>query len=405
MARRRDDASRIDEADPVSRFITDRLGLTWPKILFIAFLVYGPVEKLLIPAVGGYLHLSGPPRTWVPDVEALLTGFVEFPIFLAYYIWSGRGVGRVFERLGATEVFADAQRYHQFWTRARRALSHPAVAVGGAVLAAVFMLLWHFYLWGPTASVPPWFEIQWQPATEGADGRLVHLYGSNPVARTLSVLLIGVVGYAVSQIVIREGLVLVWLNRLWRELGDGFVVHPYHPDEAGGLGAIGQHALHLSMFVLVLLVFIVMGTILPSLRAGSGSSVLLDGVVITGWVLYVLFVALTVSPLLFEPHERMCEKRHQRVAVVSARLDALLERQQLALDSKGDELESVTKRIAALKAVRSQVLDDYPVWPFSLELRVKLGLTSIPAFLLPGLQYLLKTTFAGLARLFQGAAS
>lgn len=404
MTESRDNTYRVDEGDPIARLVTDRLERGWASVLIIVFVLYGPVEKWLIPTIGGYLHLFGfPVRTWVPDVEALLTGFVEFPFFFAYYIWSGRGVGSVFETLESTRVFSDAEGYRRFWERARAWFVHPGWAALGALVAVGLMLFWHFSLWGPKAPVPPWFEIHWVGDLE--TGRFVHEYGSHPFARGLSIVLIGIVGYALVQILVREILALVWLSLLWHELGAAFVVHPYHPDNAGGVGAIGRHALHLSMFLLFALLFIVMASMLPSLRAGVASNLFWDGALVFGWLAYVVFVALTIGPLVVWPHQQMSRARDARVAVVSERLDALLEQQHAALNSNTVELESVTKQIEELKKVRSQLMQDFPVWPFTVELRVQLGLSSMPALLLPVVKFLLTEGYARLSSLLPGVKS
>jgi hypothetical protein len=97
----------------------------------------------------------------------------------------------------------------------------------------------------------------------------------------------------------------------------------------------------------------------------------------------------------------MCRARDDRVSVVSAELDEQLERQQKAVSTKSDELEAIAKRIEELKKVRSQIVKDAPVWPFTTELRIKLGLSSMPALLLPVAQYGLKQGFNAVVRLFQ----
>jgi hypothetical protein len=98
----------------------------------------------------------------------------------------------------------------------------------------------------------------------------------------------------------------------------------------------------------------------------------------------------------------MCRARDRRVAVVSQELDELLEQQQKAVSMGSDELESIIKRIDELKKVRAQLIEDAPVWPFTTALRIKLGLSSLPALLLPAAKYGLEKGFDGLTRLFTG---
>jgi hypothetical protein len=186
---------------------------------------------------------------------------------------------------------------------------------------------------------------------------------------------------------------------------EDIVVHPYHHDDAGGLGGVGQHALQLSTFVLFLLLFIVMGSFLPGLRVDTVGPrpPLWDERLVIVWLVYFVFVGSIIRPLFIRPHELMCRARDTRLAVVSQELDELLERQQKAVSTGSDELESIVKRIAELKKVRAQIIEDSPVWPFTTELRIKLGLSSLPSLLLPAAKYGLEKAFDGITNLFKAS--
>ena len=397
---------RVDAADPVSRFVTERLGLEWHAVLLISFIVYGPIEKILIPNLGGYgrLEFVMPMKTWIPDIEALLTGFVVFPFFFAYYIWSGRGLGLVFMRLARSGIFSDQQQFQRFWTKAHRSFNHRWWWIVALVVAVAAMAYWQFVVWNPNAAVAPWFDLSYDPILE----RFAYEYGRHPFARVLSILLIGVLAYAFIQVLIREVLALYWLARLWDEMEENIVVHSYHHDEAGGLGGVGRHALQLSSLVGFVLVFIVMGSFLPALRVPpvdvtiTGSPRTLDGSLVGFWILYFLFLTWAIRPLFLRPHELMCRARDRRVDVVSRELNELIERQEQAVSEGGDDLESISKRIEELKKVRAQIIADAPVWPFTMELRVQLGLSSLPALLLPVAKLGLQKGFEQVVKVFTG---
>ena len=42
----------VDEKDPVAHWLRVRLGWDWPQVLIAAFLIYGPLEKLIMPGFG-----------------------------------------------------------------------------------------------------------------------------------------------------------------------------------------------------------------------------------------------------------------------------------------------------------------------------------------------------------------
>jgi len=256
----------FDAGDPVARFLRDRLRGDWPHLLIFSFLIYGPVEKLILPAIGGYLVLGPDVRMWRPDLESMLTGFVWFPFFFAFYLWSGSDIANVFRRLSQNGSLANRDRYAQFTQTVYTVMSRWWWWVLGFVIAVGLVLLAHFELWKKGANPPPWF-------------------GDLLLPRVVSLVLVGCVGYVVSQILIREWLALVWWRRMWRDLKGDLVLHPFHPDEACGLGAFGRHAIGISHLLLVMTLFVFMGSVLPSLRPPPTAYSGMDTVVVTTAVL------------------------------------------------------------------------------------------------------------------------
>jgi hypothetical protein len=352
----------VDECDPLSRLLRRVFSDDWLKLWIAAFLLYGVAEKLLIPMLGGYLQLGGGIRTWSPHVEALLTGFVEFPYFLAYYLWSARAVVVLLEDLKANKAFEDTQRYRDFTDRLLRSCNRPVWSWISLALALVAAGLMHLVVWGPASSVPPWF-------------------GSRLGPRVLALALIGLVAYAVAQVVLRELLAVVWLRRLWSELGDDLKVNPYHEDGAGGLGAIGRHAVNFFIFIMMVMLFILMGSLLPSLlQLEAGGAIAFrfwSPLLLLIWSVYLLVVPLMFYLLLWPPHKAMEKVRDLRLRRIGQELDEHLRRAEDNLDGDQPPLEGALKEINNLKQVRSVVLGDSPVWPVSVESKRFFGLTSV----------------------------
>jgi len=252
------DAFPRDAGDPVARFLRQSLHADWPHLLIVTWIIYGPLEKLILPWLGKYLILGSDVIRWRPDVESLLTGYLEFPLFFAIYLWIGADIARVFKRLAENRAFANEARYLEFARRAQAAFSQSRWWVIGVVAAAAIVWVAHNLLWGKGAAVTPWFD---------------DVRGPLFAPRVVSLALVGLVAYAVSQIIIRETLAIVWWRRMWRELGDDLVLHTYHPDAASGLGSIGNHAIGVSYCLLGMTLFVFMGSLLPSLRYGGNKIV------------------------------------------------------------------------------------------------------------------------------------
>ena len=227
----------VDSNDPLAQFFRHKLKLSWNGLWLLALVYFGPIEKLLLPALGGFLQLNVGIRQWVPHVEALLTGFIEFPVFLAFYLWSGEAVVTLFAELRQNKNFSDLDAYDRFVKRALDAFRNKLWIVIGIVFGILTAMVMHFVIWSANAQVPPWF-------------------GDRLWMRALGLFNIGLVAYTVSQSIIRELLLIIWLGKLWRELGGKLEIRPYHEDQAGGLGVIGRHTVFFLFFVVVLMLFI-----------------------------------------------------------------------------------------------------------------------------------------------------
>lgn len=353
----------VESGDPVAEFLRARLGLEWQHLVAVAFLIYGPIEKLIIPALGGYLNLNGPATSWVPDVEAILLGFVVFPSFFAFYLWSSHGMVDTFDSLERNQNFADQARFAEIMRRARAAFGRRLWAFVGITGAIATMLAVHFVLWGPGAVVPPWF---------GAE---------NTPHRILALVLIGFIGYAITQVFIREALTAVWLRRLFHELRDDLVVRPYHADGVGGLGAIGQHAMNLALLFIALAVFIGLGSLLPGLRGiGTLGVTFWSPLIVVMWVLYLTFVPLAFGLLIWAPHRAMCRARDRQVNVVSEQLDKRLAAVEASVTKDLSLLPEIVSEMDRLKAMRALLIKDYPIWPVSETTRQQIRLSALLPF-------------------------
>jgi hypothetical protein len=204
-------------------------------------------------------------------------------------------------------------------------------------------------------------------------------FGSNNVfQRILALVLIGCVAYVVSQIVIRELLAVILLRVLWRTMGDRLVIHPYHPDDAGGLGALGQHAVNFAYFLLVVMFFIVVGSLLPTLRGVPQTSLNpWNPLLILLWGLYLTLVPLSFWFLMWPAHQAMCRARNVRLKAISRKLDERLTALKAAWASDQAGVSDIMKQIDSLKAVRTLLQEDFPAWPVNTQIRRQIRISTI----------------------------
>lgn len=395
-------AGFIEQRDPLANFLRFTLKLDPLKMWFIAILYFGPFEKIILPALSDtffhvdIFHINGGIYTWSPHIEALLTGFVEFPIFLAYYLWSSRGVAELFQSLIENQSFKDDSDYINFLQSAIRSFGRKIwsiISLGCALLVALVMNL---VIWGKGSPVPPWF------------GNLLYF-------RILASINIAIVAYAIAQVLIRETLIIIWLHRLWVRCEKQLNIHPYHSDGAGGLGAIGHHALLFFYFVVTVFIFLTMATILPGLlqSATTGEEFRLrfwNDLLPLLVAIYFILIPLMFFLLIWPAHKSMQRTRDKLLNLYSRRLDdqldaarrrldqfqaqnlqieqsGLLERQtapQTELpdsDQAGEgkdikNLPEILKEVNEVKNLRAVILEDYPTWPINADTKRLFGITS-----------------------------
>ena len=348
----------VDTHDPLAQFFRHKLKLTWTSLWILALLYFGPFEKLLLPALGDFLQLNVGIRQWVPHIEALLTGFVEFPVFLAFYLWSGEAVVTLFADLRKNNNFSDLNAYDEFVNRALDDFRKKLWIIIGFIFGILTAVVMHFVIWSPNAVVPPWF-------------------GDRLWMRALGLFNIGFVAYTVSQSITRELLVIIWLGRLWRELGGQLEIRPYHEDQAGGLGGIGRHTVFFVFFVVVLMLFILMATFIPSFLAEAGAGVRLwSPFMILMWVCYLIVIPLMIFLMIWPTHTIMLAKRAEELQIYSSQLDSLLDKAAQNSSKDPKAFKETIDEVENLKRIRALILTDYPVWPLSGESRNLVGLTS-----------------------------
>lgn len=166
--------------------------------------------------------------------------------------------------------------------------------------------------------------------------------------------------YAVAMAAIKGILALVWFNLLFRRFQAR--VHPLHPDEGGGFGALGSLAVKYSLIAVGLGA---MAATLTVVRILIGS----------GWAhmdllaLYALYIVLTpislVSPL-WSAHQAMVRARNEFLHDISNEFEKIL------VEGKPQDWES----LGELKARYTFIRETYPTWPISFAIFRRFSITA-----------------------------
>lgn len=347
--------------DPLATFVRRRLRWGWLQTLVFALLIYGLFEKFVLPILGGYLQLGTNVGQWRPDVVALLTGFIVYPAILAFYVWTDQGISRLFESLQINKNFTEMQRFSAFIQKVQASFNRSWWTIGSLIFAVIMSLVAHFVLWGVNSEFGDiWF---------GAE---------NNGHRILALFMIALVAYAAFQTVTRHFIAIYWVWRLRTTLGDALIIHPYHPDGAGGLGEIGRYILRLSFLFLLVMAYIVGGALLPSLQSSQELTLSIrNPVLILGWLLYILAVPSAIILFVLPVHYLMKAKRDQELQLLSEQLEMLLDDAQNTALGDRSKLPDILKEIEHLKSLQKFIVDDYPVWPISRDVRRQIGASTL----------------------------
>ncbi len=323
------------------------------------------LDKAVLPWAAGTLSIEGSPLTWVPDLEGLQIGLISFPFLSWYFLRLDFTIREVFDGLGTTDVFPSIE-----FAKLRKEAEAVLFSYWWVPLCALFGVLGTAYayvdLWNPAL---PWWAGSEMPTAWRGPPWAYSLLGW--LQRGLAVALAFYAIYAIVNILCRQLTLFYWLHMLWSRLGSKVRLAPYHADEAGGIGAIGQHAMRFSGCLLVMGLMIVMGSLLPLFR-GKADGVLaaIDTSMFVSWFVYSFLVAIAFRALLWEPHIHMVRARDKAMTFTQHMDDFLLA--EGALSTKAD-----LERMETLKQRRSWCLQDWPTWPLQPPFRRYLELTAV----------------------------
>jgi hypothetical protein len=356
-------ARSIDGNDLIARVILPwRL---WPKhwwvVPLVAVVVYGPIEKFVLPALGGYLSLSGQLKDWRPDLEALQTGFIGFPAIYAFYAWSSVCIPKLLRSLHEGGLFVDKGRYtehlltaqERWWWFTRLHWTIVGLVVAGGLTFGLFgAYLWDF---DDPKPVDLWFK----------DGGML--------AKGVAMGLLFPVLYAGTQILIRES-VLAWtLRSVWRDLGPDLRLRSKR-DEVGGLRELAGHVTRLIWLVASVFITFAMASALPALRDEQVGDFV--AVIVVMWLIYLLMVPGIFVALVWPAHRAMQRQRDERLAQVAARIDRLTTGiEQTVHEYHDDDRPSLRQDIADLEQLRqlhAWLAEDLATWPVPKVIRKQL---------------------------------
>jgi hypothetical protein len=303
------------------------------------------------------------------EPSALINDLIFQPMIIVYYVWTRFSIARLLDEI--SENFLDRQaiekvrfNYHQFVNQRRL---HASFIVCTGVFAAIAYSIY-------TARIGLGFK----------DAPLPTWWSEHPTIYLIAVPLIALSCYAMITI----GYRLITLIRCLGELfaTDQIVIFLKHPDNAGGLGAIGKFSANLGWFLSVI------GFMLSVSIIQNPENFYKDVMLLASIGIY-----LCMAPFLFlapirSAHSAMKAYHDKRILPYSKELTALELSLGQPLHRSFNENADTRRRIkSCIKDL--ELAKKYPLWPFNYT-AVKKYISLILIPLVPGmLSFLLSLIF------------
>jgi hypothetical protein len=347
------------QRDPLLNFLSTKLTLPWPAIVGLAMAVVG-VAYFGVGAVVAYVIHREADIIGPLDPEFLyfnlVVVFVNIPLIWLLYLWQPELVAKTMRSLQAQQVFVDAENDGlAAFTKAMKAnLDSYWVSALAAIVAFGLVLVGTFVVFPAESQQMPrplfWFYDKYY-----------YLLVFTPV-RSLTF-------YVTAMVALRGVLTLIWFNLLFQRHKTR--IHPMHPDQAGGLGALGSLGVQYGLIAVALGALLALVTIDRILHGSGWMHIDL----LIGYALYVVLAPVSLISPLWSAHRAMTLYRDEVLRGISNEFERILtEKEPRDLDLGA--LDSSKKRLDALRARYALVRDAYPTWPISTAAFRKFSITA-----------------------------
>lgn len=350
----------LHAGDPVLKWLGPRLPITPVKMWSAGFLITFVLLQIIYPWTTGQLFSSAGAVGALDDSSGLFFRGILTPSIWAFYAWIPGAIAAVFGELKRNRVVAVDEK-----PEAVRLL----FPTNKAESSDAGTDLWDKLLWflGRTSEKYVWVCLA--VILMAASSIFVHAplylnaYPKWWFARDPTFLFLvfypisGLAAPMLALTVIRHTLLIAWLTKLFRTVP--IDVHPLHPDNSGGLGAIGDYSLKTAYLVSVVALDITLVGIAPIAR---GQRFQLSAELVLYYTLY-----LTLAPLLFvapalAAHRAMKVKKREMLLNISRQFEEVYDRASTEPDETA--LDKQLKRLQELQALYELTQRTFPVWPF-----------------------------------------
>ena len=328
------------KGDPFTYFFIKRLRVSTAWVVFIFVIVL--TAPIFLGVTFAHIWYSrGEKIGLLEDYSFWPTVFLATPATIWFFFWLPRGILEIIEGLHLNKVLrADAQLFN-FLRRFAQVYNHWIWATATSCLVLFYMVFF---------AVPEHRTFQtWETASEFLFWYMIVFWG--------------IIFWIGATLIVRGGIVLYYLNRLFREFKIN--VRVLHPDGAGGLSSLGAFSVKVAYVIGIYGLAAVATTITQSYRiTGEFSGLSLSTALVIQLILYVIFAPIAFFAPIGAARNAMRSAKNELLLRISDQFELDAQRLNELIGQDVNELKKGLETLEQLKKVH-RLVSEFPVWPFN----------------------------------------
>lgn len=342
--------------DPLLCFFKQKLGFSSLRIVLYltgisAIILFGLGWIADWLYAGNGIRFADPQFHYFGLIAVLLAG----PLMFGFYVWQSGAFIQVLESFEQTDVIQGVSEkgskhiksYSDFLDKFQMAVDSKRWTIIVMVLVVGYWVLEFLVV------IPSQFS---------ATGRSAFFLD---VKWFLVVLLLtaSVWQYALFLMSLKVVQVILYCKRLfqWFDIR----IHPMHPDEAGGLGALGNYTLKSTSIFVGFGVGLVGVSIVVWLTENTPFA-RLD--ILMYWILYILAIPVSLVLPMLSAHRAMQETKNEKLNEIAQEFEKTLSEASVTKTNDVESIKEANEKLKELQTRYNIVAASFPTWPVSTRL-------------------------------------
>ncbi|MBI5303066.1 MAG: hypothetical protein HY868_13105 [Chloroflexi bacterium] len=280
--------------------------------------------------------LGSEPGAWFND-------FLVIPVVIGYFRWIQTAGDSLFGELVTVQVFSNPNFTKSILNNCKTRFQGVWTVITSVSIAVIFCV---------------WFVLTFTVFAKNTFSSWVTV---SPTIVWIRVPFLFVAAYAITMFVIDLAMIILVLNALFRN--QEIVVQPFSPDDAGGLGSVGQFVAKLGYLIGMLGLGLSANFVTQNAFRLIGIS---DYVAVIALILYLVLSPIFFFLPLWSAHVAMVKYRNNLLTNISKEYVQVFN-QLISLRAENpDRLEPHLRKIKQLEETQ-KTINKFPIWPFNAD--------------------------------------